>query len=348
MRGWGACAARQPTEGLQFSQQHGRRKRPTPHPRPLPPLRISRTSDFRPKDGDPRNNARCQTLQKSGTLSCMNDLLPLEVLCETEQGVEIPLPAALARLYGRLQFPEHPNRPYVIGNFVMTLDGATVLNTPGSDGGGNISGSNKQDRAVMGLLRASADAVIVGAGTLRSEPRHRWTAEHIYPPLASEYQALRNILGKPAYPLNVFVTKQGNVNLDLRVFQSGEIPILIVTTSSGEQQMRRQNVPTHIQIVAMPDTEILSAFDIVQVVSAMSQGVLFLVEGGPRLMDSFFASNCLDELFLTLAPQVAGRDETHPRPGFVLGSLFAPADPRWGRLVSTRRAGSHLFLRYAF
>jgi riboflavin biosynthesis pyrimidine reductase len=282
----------------------------------------------------------------------MNDILPLELLFETKHGDEVPLPPALARLYGGLQFPKHPNRPYVIGNFVMTLDGATILNTPGSDGGGNISGSNKQDRVVMGLLRASADAIIVGAGTLRSEPRHRWTAEYIYPPLASEYKELRRTLGKPAYPLNVIVTTKGNINLVLPLFQSEKIPILIVTTSFGEQQIRRQDVPEHVHIAVVPDTDtdtdVLSASDILREVRQVNNGDSFLVEGGPRLMDSFFAENCLDELFLTLAPQVAGRDETHPRPGFVQGTLFAPEHPRWGKLVSTRRADSHLFLRYAF
>ena len=58
------------------------------------------------------------------------------------------------------------------------------LNVPGQSGGGPISGFNQQDRMVMGLLRAVADAVIVGAGTLRSAPQHLWTAEYIYPPLA--------------------------------------------------------------------------------------------------------------------------------------------------------------------
>jgi riboflavin biosynthesis pyrimidine reductase len=281
----------------------------------------------------------------------MSDLLPLEILFEQEQGAELPLSGVLKQLYGTLNFPEHPDRPYVIGNFVSTLDGATVLNVPGSDGGGNISGSKKEDRAVMGLLRASADAVIVGAGTLRSEPRHRWTAEYIYPPFASEYQALRHALGKPAYPLNVIVSVQGKINLDLQLFHTGKIPVLIITTATGEQQLFRQNnqdIPPLVQITALPETKMLSAHDIIQVVKTTSQGNLFLVEGGPHLMDSFIGGNYLDELFLTLAPQVAGRDESHSRSGFVQGTLFAPDHPRWGKLISIRRSGSHLFLRYAF
>ncbi|WP_201360899.1 hypothetical protein [Dictyobacter formicarum] len=56
----------------------------------------------------------------------------------------------------------------------------------------------------------------------------------------------------------------------------------------------------------------------------------------------------LDELFLTLAPQIAGRDSATARPGLVEGHLFAPEHPLWGTLVSVKRGGSHLFLRYAF
>jgi riboflavin biosynthesis pyrimidine reductase len=73
-----------------------------------------------------------------------------------------------------------------------------------------------------------------------------------------------------------------------------------------------------------------------------------LVEAGPRLMGDFVAERLLDELFLTVAPQVAGRDGIPARPGFVAGKRLAPEDPVWGTLVGLKRAGSHLFLRYAF
>ena len=66
-------------------------------------------------------------------------------------------------LYGRLQFPPHPHRPYIIGNFVTTLDGVVSLSIPGHEGGGDISGFNQHDHLVMGLLRAIADAVIEGS-----------------------------------------------------------------------------------------------------------------------------------------------------------------------------------------
>src|SRR5688572_19598480 len=171
----------------------------------------------------------------------MNALAPLETLCEVswERCQELPLPPELDALYGRLLFPPHPNRPYVIGNFVTTLDGVVSLSIPGRSGGGEISGFNPHDRMVMGLLRAVSDAVIVGAGTVRAVTSHVWTAEYVYPSLANSYQALRNALGKSGPPLNVIVTARGELDLKLRVFQSGEAPVLIVTTIQGARRIRK-------------------------------------------------------------------------------------------------------------
>src|SRR2546430_13757802 len=158
----------------------------------------------------------------------MNAQTPLESLFDVVRGAALPLPPDLAHLYGRLAFPLHPGRMYVIGNFVTTLDGVVALNETGHAGGGDISGFNQHDRMVMGLLRAVADAVIVGAGTLRSVPQHRWTAEYVYPSFADTYQQLRLSLGKKAPPLNVIVTSHGEVDLNLPVFQSGEVPVLLI------------------------------------------------------------------------------------------------------------------------
>src|SRR6266700_6314290 len=260
----------------------------------------------------------------------MNALTPLESLFDMERGQNLPLPPDLATLFGRLQFPPHPHRPYIIGNFVTTLDGVVSLGEPGYSGGGEISGSNQHDRMVMGLLRAIADAVIVGAGTLRSVPHHRWTAQYIYPPLAGVYQQLRTSLGKPTPPLNVIVTARGAVDLDLPVFQSGEMPVLLVTNTQGEERIRAQHLPPSVQLSAVQSSGHLSAQAILHEVNRVRQCEVILVEGGPQLMGDFFAEQALDELFLTFAPQIAGRDEEVKRPGLVMGKLFAPEDPRWG------------------
>jgi hypothetical protein len=79
-------------------------------------------------------------------------LAPLETFYEVERGHALPLPPDLATLYGRLDFPLHPGRPYVIGNFVTTLDGVVTLNVPGQAGGGPISGFNQHDHLVMWLM----------------------------------------------------------------------------------------------------------------------------------------------------------------------------------------------------
>jgi riboflavin biosynthesis pyrimidine reductase len=201
---------------------------------------------------------------------------------------------------------------------------------------------------VMGLLRAVADAVVVGAGTLRSVPKHLWTAAHIYPALAAAYQSLRTALGKPEPPLNVVVTASGELDLERPVFQSGKVPTLIATTTDGAQRLHGRALPPSVQLADLQSSGPLSARAIVQAVGGIRPTEIVLVEGGPRLMGDFFAEQCLDELFLTLAPQVAGRDAARDRPGLVAGHTFAPERPLWGTLVSVKRAGSHLFLRYAF
>ncbi|HVI85581.1 MAG TPA: hypothetical protein VNA86_09700, partial [bacterium] len=61
----------------------------------------------------------------------MSDLGPLETLYEPDRGgADLPLPPELAALYGPLRFPLHPGRPYLVGNFVTSLDGVASLATP--------------------------------------------------------------------------------------------------------------------------------------------------------------------------------------------------------------------------
>jgi riboflavin biosynthesis pyrimidine reductase len=275
-------------------------------------------------------------------------LTPLETLYELQDGSDLPLPPELETFYGHLRFPPHPGRPYVIGNLVTSLDGIVALDMVGRSGGGEISGFNQHDQMVMGLLRAIADAVIVGAGTQRAAPQHRWTAAYIYPALAGACQQLRIALGKAEPPLNVIVSARGMIDLDLPVFQAGEVPVLIVTTAAGRQRIAARALPSWVQLVALGDTGRLGARGILDAVSRVRQSEIILTEGGPQLLGDFLAGRCLDELFLTLAPQVVGRDGSAERPGLVMGKRFAPEQPLWGRLVGVKRGGSHLFLRYAF
>ena len=275
-------------------------------------------------------------------------LIPLETLYETIDGVDVRLPSVLKAFYGRFNFPKPVGRSYVISNFVTTLDGVVSLNAPGHSAGGDISGFNEQDRIVMGLLRAVADTVIVGAGTLRSVPDHLWTADYIYPDLAPIYKEARTSMGQSGHPLNVIVTASGEIDLELRVFKSGEVPVLIVTTTHAADRIREHQLPSSVQVVNIQDEAPLSARAILDAANHVRPSKVILVEGGPKLMGNFFAERCLDELFLTLAPQIAGRDVSVMRPGLVAGKTFAPEQPLWGALAGVKRGGSHLFLRYMF
>ena len=277
----------------------------------------------------------------------MTPLKPLEPLYDVDRGADVPLPPELAALYGRLQFPAHRSRPHVVANFVSTLDGVVALDAPGHAGGGPISGFNSHDRLVMGLLRATADAVIVGAGTLRSVPDHVWTAGHIYAALAGPYQALRNTLGKAGPPLTVIVTARGDIDPTSRVFHSGQAPVLILTGAEGYRRIRTLGLPSSVEVVEVQASGPLEVRSILDAVGRVRSGEVLLVEGGPHLLADFLAASLIDDLFLTLSPQVAGRDANGDRPGLVAGRTFAPEHPVWGMLVNVKRAGSHLFLRYA-
>ena len=277
----------------------------------------------------------------------MTELTPLETFLGAEQGDDLPLPDKLSGLYGRLRFPP-PREQYVISNFVTTLDGVVALMAPGHQSGGAVSGYDKHDRMVMGILRAVSDAVVVGAGTLRSVPEHLWTAEYIFPTLADEYAQLRTSLDKPEPPLNVIVTGTGTLAPNLRVFQSREVPVLVVTTPSGAKRIEALSMPPSINVLAVEEDGPISAGAILHATNETRQSKMVLVEGGPMLMGDFFAERRLHELFITLAPQIAGRDGSLERPGLVSGKRFAPDDPRWGTLLSVKRAGDHLFLRYSF
>lgn len=272
----------------------------------------------------------------------------MEVFFSQEAGEPLPLTDELARIFGSLRLPLQHIPAYLIGNFVTTLDGVVALNTPGSLSGADISGFNRQDQALVGLLRAAADAVIVGAGTMRIEQGHLLTPEDIAPTLDGDYRALRARLGKTTAPWNVIVSARGQLDLELPAFQTGRVPILVITTTQGLQHLQKQQWGPSTCVRAVQEAGTIPASTLLKTLEAVCPGHLWLVEGGPRLLSAFLQEQLLDELFLTLAPQIAGRADTPERPGLVTGKLFAPATPRWGKLRAVRRGGSHLFLRYAF
>jgi riboflavin biosynthesis pyrimidine reductase len=273
---------------------------------------------------------------------------PFETLYDTGEGRRMPLPDALEGIYGSLRFSVPRGRPYVIGNLVTSLDGVVSLGIPGRAGGKEISGSNTHDRALMGLLRAVADAVIVGAGTIREGKGHALTAANVCPPLTGAYTALRAGLGKVGEPLSVIVTASGDLDPSMQIFKDGQA--LVVTTHEGAVRLRKQGLPAEVEVVEAESQEgrSIPAGAILHAVAQVRACEIILVEGGPHLLGDFFAESVIDEQFLTLSPQVVGRDSSGMRLGLVEGRTFAPDSPLWGRLSVVKRGGSHLFLRYMF
>ena len=262
------------------------------------------------------------------------------------------LPEELKVLYGGdLRFPEVDARPYVIGNFVSTIDGVVSFEVPGKSGGGDISGFNEADRFVMGLLRASADAVIVGARTLREvAPEHLWLAEHVYPEARERYAAYRrDVLNKQEPPLNVIVSGSGAVDLGRAAFLTPGVTTVIVTSPNGGEVLARNGAATlrstAVRSIEAPGGRIPPA-SILRLLSDEFAVRLLLHEGGPALFGDFVAHGCMDELFLTVAPQFAGRDGRRQRPGVISSVEFLPETAPWLRIVSVKQCGSHLYLRY--
>jgi riboflavin biosynthesis pyrimidine reductase len=274
-------------------------------------------------------------------------LVPLQTLLERAPGRAIRLPRRLAALYGRLCLPPAQRRPYVFSNFVSTLDGVVSLGVRGHLGGADISGHNAMDRMVMGLLRAVADVVLIGAGTLNADRRHLWTPEGICPELAAEFHALRDALRKPPTPLTVIVSGSGKLNGSLPVFASAGARAVVLTTSAGARELARRQRLAPAAVRAIPTTgPTLSPAVILRAIRQLEAGNHVLLEGGPRLLGEFYARHLVDEQFLTLSPQLVGRSRGDRRLSLVMEQRFAPGSGRWARLIGVKRSADHLFLRY--
>lgn len=248
------------------------------------------------------------------------------------------LPWQLAELYdGSLSIPEGS----VYANFVSSVDGIVALEGGHAPSGGIISGRNEADRFVMGLLRAFAEAVVVGAGTVRAEGgRALWTPDFIFPAAADAYRELRQRLGRQTVPRLVIVTARGNLNPSERALQEGA---LVLTTERSAEQLKK-TLPSTSEVRALSTGDEVRMDQIFEVLNADGFRTI-LTEGGPRLFGELVAAQRVDELFLTVSPNVVGR-RGEQEFGFIHGVDFGRS-PRWAQLLSVRRHGSHLFLRYA-
>ena len=259
------------------------------------------------------------------------------------------MPAALAdRFPGELTIDLVDERPTVIANFVSSVDGVVALG-PGepNSGGGEISGFSEADRYVMALLRTLADVIVIGAGTLRVGRKQVWTAEHLQPSLAGAFAAWRAELWLSDQPTTIVVSASGNVDPGHSGLNAPNVPVIIVTTPGGAERLSKLPLGPNVRVAAVGDEKHVPAGALLEVIRGTGAR-LALCEGGPHLFGEILRARLVDELFLTVAPQVVGRDATDHRLGLVEGAIFGEGRGRWAGLSSVRRAGDDLFLRYRF
>ena len=243
-----------------------------------------------------------------------------------------PVPDEIDRLYGGSFGFEGST---LFANFVESINGVVAMRGVRSPFK-LIRGDSEADKFVMGLLRACADAVLIGAGTFRATPG-RWTAEAIYPPLADEFAELRKRLGKPPQPQMVVLTASGDL-------QHGPLHALdlVLTTAAGAHRLAENGMDSAVEELSKSHK-----IDVNVAVSYLrSQGYEHvLCEAGPETTGQLVAHDLIDELFVTLAPALIGFAESELI-GLLGGFSWESPERHPAELISVRRAGGHLFLRY--
>jgi riboflavin biosynthesis pyrimidine reductase len=202
-----------------------------------------------------------------------------------------------------LRFSERApaGRPFVAVNMVSSADGKATL------AGRTAPMSGDVDRELFHHLRTQADGILVGAGTVRIERYGRVTK-------TDELVAKRVREGVREEALAVIVSHSGNLPADLPILAEGGSPVEVIDDPLTDALRRLRE----------------------------DQGIRSLLcEGGPTLNSTLFADNLVDELFLTIAPTVAGSGET-------LTIVEGPALPGAVELelLTVHESAGHLFLRY--
>jgi riboflavin-specific deaminase-like protein len=178
-----------------------------------------------------------------------------------------------------------PGRPYVGLNMVSSLDGKATIEwrTKGL--------STELDRRVFHQLRTQADAVMVGAGTVRTERYGRITK-------SQELRERRSAEGLAPDPLAVIVSGRLDLPADLPILNEPDQRVVIATGSDASLP----GLGAQVDYARLGD-------DLPKLMAYLHEthGVRsVLCEGGPTLNSYLFASRLVDELFLTLNPKVVG------------------------------------------
>jgi riboflavin-specific deaminase-like protein len=238
-----------------------------------------------------------------------------------------PDPATVdsAELLGDLRLGErvHDARPWVVTNFATTTDGrATIEGRSGAIG-------DEGDLEIFRRLRTQVDALLVGTRTLAIERYGRAVRR-------PELRAAREALGLAPEPLVATVSRSGELPLDIPLFAEPDANVVVFTTPDAPEPRCAACVTT----VRLDPGELTLTTALRRL--RADHGVRSLLcEGGPTLMGALLHEGLVDELFLTLAPLLAGGGD-----GPTMTSGPALADPAGLQLVWTLERAGSLYLRY--
>ncbi|HTM42128.1 MAG TPA: dihydrofolate reductase family protein [Terriglobales bacterium] len=276
-----------------------------------------------------------------------------------DQGEKSPVQHPAYAPYGKLGFPPPPpDRPWIYSNFVQTLDGITSWKGEHALGG-DISHS-AEDRWLMDLLRAHADAVLLGSKTLAVEKAvlgatSRGATYHIED---AQLRDLRSRLGRRRETI-IFVTGSAALKLsDYAVFDGDKVDAVILTARAGAEKLApQQGSHPHVRVLVAGEANVVDPAAMRMLARELDIRLL-LCEGGPTLYGYMSRVGLIDEKFLTISPVEAGqiipeeqetgmlegparlRPTTFSAPGFTADK--AP----WWNWISCRKAGDHEFSRY--
>ena len=215
-----------------------------------------------------------------------------------------------------------PDRPHLITNFAVTLDGhATIEGRSGKIG-------SDSDTAMLVGLRTRVDAVMIGAGTMRAERYGRVVGD-----VAKRERRERD--GLPADPLMVIVSGRLDLPWDAPLFTEGAGEVVIFTAADTDPP----DTVTPVEVVRHE-----GEVNLVEALATLrnDRGVRsVLCEGGPRLHAQLLDAKLVDELFVTHAPKLAGGDG----PGLVVDLTEGERDLDVAWLLYEESTGE-VFARY--
>jgi GTP cyclohydrolase II len=187
----------------------------------------------------------------------------------------------VAALLGRVAAP--PWRPYVVLKYAQTVDGRIATRR-----GDAKWISSEAERRISHGLRAACDAVLVGIGTaIVDDPQ----------------LTVRMVPGSS--PLRVVLDSTLRLPSTARVLDNGAGTIVMTTEPSSEERraaLRARSVGVHVVDASPRGVDLESAL---QRLRALGVGSL-LVEGGARVITSFFAEKLVDRLVVGIAPTIMG------------------------------------------